>query len=340
MEAHGGAIAAGYSSSMRQSYKFNGRDSLTCKFVLAAYEIGTGNATRDGLRPITGVADQAACARLSLTDPRGYTVGGVDTPMAFISPAFDLLCSTFARYQVKGCRFHYCPQSGTNTTQRMVFAFAADPAHPLINATTAVTQAKLEAVTDSVPFAPWEQWSLDVTHSIDKKLMLFTYDGANGSSTEDRLERLSSFGVIGCQSSANGTATTGDVFGVLYMELTVEFRDFAPISVTRPTLAKRLAIKCVARYEDSKADRRSAPISRARQEDHSSQGTSPGEHDQGLDEGEADDWQQVAPYSKIEKALDKDNKLTADPQPVSVRLRSATDGSDFTTTRYLRRELQ
>ncbi len=238
-----GALAAGYSSSRRQSFTFNGSDSLRCKFSIAIYEIGAGAGTRDGLRGSAGVANQTANVRLSPTDPGGYTVAGAATQNAFLSPAPDLLFSAFARFRVESCVFRYCPQSGTNTTQRMVFAFAADPAHPLIDASAAVTQAKLEAVADSVPFAPWEEWELSVTHALDKKAWLYTYDTLSGSGTNDLIERFAAFGCIGCQSSANGTAVTGDVFGVLYMDLSVEFREFAPISTSTPTMVASLVDK-------------------------------------------------------------------------------------------------
>lgn len=218
---------------------------------LAIYEIGAGNATQDGLRGISGVGSQTSSARLGLTQQDGYKASGVGFLNNFLSPALDLEASSFTRYRCKRLRFQYCPQSGTNTTQRMVFAYANDPSHPLVTS-TAPSQAQLESVSDSIPFAPWKPWTMDVTKNLDTRTWLYTYDSTTvGTVQDNNLDRFNALGAIGCMASANGTVTTGDVFGVLYMIADLEFKEFCPISVTRPSLLRALAEKLL-----SHADRR------------------------------------------------------------------------------------
>jgi hypothetical protein len=232
-----GSIAAGYSSSKRQEMRFNGQSNLTLGFTLAAYDVGTGAATTDGLRGTAGVANQTSSAILALTTQVGYTAAGATTVNDFVGPGCDLLSSSFTRFRPKKLKFRYCPQSGTNTTQRMMFAYANDPVHPLIMSTTP-SQSKLESATDSVPFAPWEAWEMDVSRSLDKDTWLWVYDfNATATVGNAVLDRFNSLGSIGLMSSAAGTAGTGDVFGVLYVDAELEFKEFCPVSVTRPTLA-------------------------------------------------------------------------------------------------------
>jgi len=230
------SIAAGYSTSRKQKMLFNGKECLTLKFTSALYEIGAGNATTDGLRGVNGVASQTSAVSLSFVNPGGYTAAGASTSNPYLSPGPDLISSCFTRVTPKGLRFRYCPQSGTNTTNRMVFGFAADSSNPLV-ISTAPSQVRLEALADSRPFAPWEEWEMDVSYALDKKTKLYTSDQINTTSAQELVnDRLNSLGSIGCMSSAAGTATTGDVFGVLYADMELEFSEFCPISVTRPTL--------------------------------------------------------------------------------------------------------
>lgn len=245
-------MAAGYSSYRRQRTTFAGKENLPVKYSIAIYQIGTGAATIDGLRGSSGVANQTSCARLNLIDQYGYTVAGASTQNPFLSPEPDLLTSSFTRFRATSLRFRYEPQSGTDTQEQSVFAFAADPAHPLIN-TTSGTQAKLLSVADSIPFAPWRAWELDVSRSLDKNVWLWTSDLLTaGSTTNDQLERLNALGCIGCIASIAGTAGTGDVFGVLYMDITVEYKEFCPISVTRPSLIWNLVRKSLIHSPDFK----------------------------------------------------------------------------------------
>ncbi len=250
------SIDAGYSDSTRQTFTWGNKPVKQMEMILAAYEVGAGNATPDGLRPSTGVAQQCSYVTLGLTYQRGGTAAGASVVAPFLSPALDLEASSFTRFRVKKLRFKYCPQSGTNTTQRMVFAYANDPTHPLINTTTP-SQAQLESVSDSVPFAPWKPWEVDMSRNLDKTSWLYTYDTAQtGGATNDTLERFQSLGVIGLMASANGTAVSGDVFGVLYMIADLEFKEFCPISITRPALLRHLAAKMIEHAERREASAR------------------------------------------------------------------------------------
>jgi hypothetical protein len=62
------------------------------------------------------------------------------------------------------------------------------------------------------------------------------YNSFDGLASIGEGDRLNAFGSIGLMSSAAGTAVTGDVFGVLYLEAEIEFKEFDPVSVTRPAL--------------------------------------------------------------------------------------------------------
>lgn len=257
------SIPSGVSESMKQSFTWGGKPTKRMELRLAAYEIGAGASTTDGLRGISGVASQTSNVRLGLTTQAGYRAAGTNTTNEFLSPALDLEASSFTRFRCKRLRFQYCPQSGTNTTQRMVFAYANDPDHPLIN-TAVPSQAQLESVSDSIPFAPWKPWTLDVSSSLDKTSWLYTYDGAPSAGvTTDIVDRFNTIGVIGCMASANGTVTTGDVFGVLYIIADLEFKEFCPISVTRPALLRLLGEKLIfhARKREAQRERQNTDLS-------------------------------------------------------------------------------
>jgi hypothetical protein len=182
--------------------------------------------------------------RLSPTNPIGLnSATGTYGTAAFISPALDLLGSAFTRYRAKKCCFHYRPQSGTNSTQQMVLAFAADPCHPLISPSTPALPSNggLESLADSIPFAPWAAWDLDVSRKLSKE-WLYTQESTDGSTSGSPDNRFDSFGSIGCTVSTASTTTAAN-YGVLYMEFDLEFKEFCPISVTRPSMLRALVDK-------------------------------------------------------------------------------------------------
>ncbi len=82
---------------------------------------------------------------------------------------------------------------------------------------------------------------MDVTHALDDTLY-YTYDF--NASTTSATDRFSNFGVIACATSSVSQSSSL-IGGVLYMETEVEFVEFCPISVTRPTALASLGKKLV-----------------------------------------------------------------------------------------------
>lgn len=175
---------------------------------------------------------------LNLTHPLRLGVGGTAALDGFITPIFDLIASAFVRYRLKRLAFHYEPQAAATDAEQMVFAFAADPVHPVLWNSTIPTADSMLALADSRAFMPWEPWTMDVTSRVDTKTIMYTYsDPATTVGTFS--ERFSDFGVISCTGAklSQGAVASG---GVLYMETEIELMEFCPISVTRPAAAKHV----------------------------------------------------------------------------------------------------
>lgn len=248
VDKRGASVAgapAAVSEDIQQFTRFypgSSSESLTMHTCVAISELlrETSAAQGTGLLqpgPAAGISLQ-----LNLTQPALLTAAGAKNVVNYVSPVYDLIASAFARYRVKRCVFHYEPQSASTTPERMVFAFAEDPLHPVLWNATVPTQASLLALSDSVAFAPWRSWSMDVSGRLQDTLM---YTFSDPSTTVGVFnERFSDFGVISCMtSSVSGTNTP---CGVLYLELMVELVEFCPISVTNPSsvaaLMKRLSV--------------------------------------------------------------------------------------------------
>lgn len=232
------------SDMIRQHIQFSGTgDTLSLRGLIAVANVGTPAVSGEFAGMIDGNSEPVYSMRLSPTNPIGLSGIGTYINSAFISPALDLLGSAFTRYRAKQCKFFYRPQSGTDSTQQMVFAFAADPCHPLIAPATlaAPSVAGLESLADSIPFAPWAAWDLDVSRKLSKE-WLYTQESTDGSSSGSPDNRFDSFGSIGCVVSSASTSTAVN-YGVLYMEFDLEFKEFCPISVTRPSMLRALSKK-------------------------------------------------------------------------------------------------
>lgn len=212
--------------------------SLVMTSTAALYNIGavaTG-VLAAGLQ--NGSAVYGYSAQLNLTSPGGIDSAGAAVAMPAISPQWDLIASCFARYRVLGCEFEYYPQCSTSNPARLVFAYSSDPIHPLLFDATP-TVAEIESVADSIPFSPWAAWKMNVTSKVSKE-WFYTYDGlavAAPSSVNSYVERFASFGIVACACS---NAAAAEIDGLLYLTLKVEFCEFNPISVTRPSLLERL----------------------------------------------------------------------------------------------------
>lgn len=245
---------AAVSSFARQYVRFGGGkggEVLTmeaCLPILNVGQIATGTAgaapaiVGDGVTTFSGQSGQLGLTTFDVQD------SGLAVLSNYLSPVFDLIGSAFTRYRIRKCSFHYCPQaptSGGSVTgdPRYVFAFAEDPVHPLIW-DAAVSQDTLLALSDSIPFAPWCAWDMDVTSRLKDKDLLYTYDLSvvnPGSTGAD--QRFSNFGSIGVLADKNNGAGGTRIHGILYMCLGIDLEEFCPVTTTRPSLG--IAIKQV-----------------------------------------------------------------------------------------------
>jgi hypothetical protein len=183
---------------------------------------------------------------------------GVESSLQYISPVFKNLSANFVRYRVRRLMFHYTPQSTTTVNGRAVFAFADDPVHPIIvpglESSSSSTpsgvmlggvpsQESLLALGDSMAFAPWLPWSLDVSDRVKQNELYidggFGWQPAGTAPTPVEPYLVTSvsgftaalrqwgFGSIGIATST--TESTAFEAGVLWMELEVELIEFCPI---------------------------------------------------------------------------------------------------------------
>lgn len=177
----------------------------------------------------------------------------------YISPVFDLIGSCFVRWRVNGLKFHYTPQSTTTVQGRAVFAFAEDPLHPLLNrflsdagtnpklvSAVPPTQTILLALSDSMAFAPWLPWSMDLSSRVRQNELYttvqiefltetpnfapdFASDDVAGLAATMRQSALGCFSIV-----AETTEEVGYIGGVLWMELDFDLIEFCPTTETIP----------------------------------------------------------------------------------------------------------
>lgn len=173
--------------------------------------------------------------QLSVTNPTSLNRNNAKEEFEYVSPIWQMISTVFVKYRVVKCILHYMPQSTADEDARMVFAFAADPVHPLLWKKD-TTSRELLAVSDSVAFMPWKSWSMDVTSKLgSQEFYTYAYPEA-GSGVGSFVERFNDFGVIAATTS--GVLASGTIpkkSGVLYLESTIEFDEFCPISDERFT---------------------------------------------------------------------------------------------------------
>jgi hypothetical protein len=175
--------------------------------------------------------------QLNLTEPVALQPAGTAVSDEYVSPVFDLIASAFARYRVNKLVFHYEPQASATTSERLVFAFAEDPVHPLLWSNPVPGTSELLALADSIAFAPWRGWSMDVTSRLQNTLFYTFSDPTAAVSTF--ADRFSDFGVISLVGATpNGTGAIQ--CGVLYMEVDIELEEFCPIVSVSPSSAALL----------------------------------------------------------------------------------------------------
>lgn len=236
----GGAPVA-ISEDLQQFTRFSGsnRDNLrmhTCAAIAQiAREVADAGVGAAIVTPSS--TDGFVSMQLNLTQPSALSAIGGKVNVEYVSPVFDLIASAFVRYKITSLKFHYEPQSSATTGERLVFSFADDPMHPILWNSTVPSQARLLALSDSVAFAPWRSWSMDVTHRVRDQLF-YTFTDPS-TSVASFAERFSDFGVISCLTSQGDGGSTVPC-GVLYMETVVELVEFCPISVISPASASFL----------------------------------------------------------------------------------------------------
>ncbi len=245
-----GGAAVAVSRDLQQYTSFSAgrsRDSLrmrTCAAIAQIQRSTSATTVGCGLQLPSG--NQGTSLQLNLTQPALLQPTGTKSNEGFVSPVFDLIASAFVKYRVNSLRFHYEPQASATTTERLVFAFAEDPMHPLLWNATPPTSSSLLALADSEAFAPWRSWSMDVSHRVNNQEFYTLTDPS--TTVASFAERLSDFGVISCVTSS--VAGTSTICGVLYMEIEIELIEFCPISVTLPA-SKHLAKKFSAAASSS-----------------------------------------------------------------------------------------
>jgi len=194
-----------------------------------SYSGTASNMILNPVAPMSRVQDNVVAANTDVTLIR----------CNMISPALDLFASAFVRYRITGLKFCYEPQSSTTRVERCVFAYANDPVHPLIlEPQTTVNTDTLLALEDSIAFAPWLPWSLDCSRTCNKDLLYCSQTTYETTSTRNNPYsitdmRFTSFGSVACAVD-NRNLEDDQVFGVLYIELSIELFELNPISTTRP----------------------------------------------------------------------------------------------------------
>jgi hypothetical protein len=240
---------AGVSQDLQQFTRFypskngNGLRMHTCAPIVEV--LRTFNSTSGAAIFGAVSADGRLSMQLNLTQPATLTDAGTKTLDGFTSPVFDLIASAFVRYKIDRLVFHYEPQASATTEERLVFAYANDPNHPVLWSTTLPTTSSLLSLADSIAFVPWRAWSMDVSRKLQDQLF-YTY--SDPSTTVGSFpERFSDFGVFSILGSTDLVSSAK--CGVLYMEVELELFEFCPISVTRPSAALHLVRKLVDKTE-------------------------------------------------------------------------------------------
>jgi hypothetical protein len=241
--------AVSLSRKMKMSYAHvmvNGRPALRVTATVPICEIGNSGDTYLNALLIQS-ASQEYVSVVNLTPYQGqYAQNGAALAfgsMYWISPHVPLLALAFDRYRINELAFHYEPQSTAVVSDRMVFAWTDDPAHPFLSVpgshTNSATPTQLQTLvtSDSVAFMPWKEWSLNVPVQSDIK---YLYHQPSVEVEGTSLDRFSNFGSMSCVASTQGAGAI--IYGVLYASICIDFIDPVPIvsTVTIPALLSSL----------------------------------------------------------------------------------------------------
>jgi len=217
-------VGAAVSSSIRSTYSFGPGSkpgSLRMNYRVPLVQLGNdGTAGLGILRP-----DGFYCSSVGV---HADCIDNQNTVFNYWqSPAVNLIAESFSRYKNLGLTLEYCPQSTTVVADRLVLGFSSDPDHPLLFPSTTTTE--LLALSDSVPFAPWNEFRMPVHVDSTEK-----YIASVSSTALDTTERrLTAMGILGCTALTSVTAPA--VYGVLYATGSVEFLDLNPLVVVTGT---------------------------------------------------------------------------------------------------------
>jgi len=235
------SAAVAVSNDLQQFVKFSaGRKDSTLRVhaQIPLYQISSNSTA--GSTPQIGsfLANGVNYAHLALNPLYGLNnpVGApFETAVSYLSPVTNLLGATFVRYQIHKLKFCYEPQSSTTVNDRLVFAFAEDPDHPLIRVEDNLTQDDLLSLSTSIAFAPWRSWEMDVSSTIKQDLM-YVYDESSQTTN-----RFAFYGIMGCVSSFIPTTddTPATVYGILYGNITIDFVEFCPVTTSQVGLTRR-----------------------------------------------------------------------------------------------------
>jgi len=256
---------AGVSTNRRMTLSYSsgmvgGRSSLKISACVPLCEVGN-DAFNNGLFiQHSTTAFYASTAQLDPTAIPNTLSASATTPIPvaasnWISPHVPLLSVAFDRYRITGLTFHYEPQSTTTVADRLVFAWTDDPVHPFLSPFSGLVPPQLDLLVtqDSMAFAPWKPWSLQLPVSSEPKY-LYQPD-SSGPSVSDR---FSAFGCFSCVGSAAPSSQI--LYGILYASVQMEFFDPVPI-VAAPVLSNFLSHRARFRKPESKEEKKEDSLS-------------------------------------------------------------------------------
>jgi hypothetical protein len=238
-----GTVAAGYSSSLRNIVRFgrgSTEDSMRVEFCVPVCQIGnSGTSGNYALKYADGTFNS-----LAGLVPSGLSPTWDHSLVYWQNSAINSISQAFSRYTTRKLRFEYRPQSTSTQADQLVFGFSSDPLNPLLGYTLGATTAdNLLGLSESIPFAPWNAWTLPVRHdSAMKYISQADLEGGSGGTAEARLTMSGSFGCV-----AENTAIVAPVtYGVLYLCGEFDFHDLNPIVLLSGSDPGRQRVKKIA----------------------------------------------------------------------------------------------
>lgn len=224
------------SGTLQQKVEFRAGNKPGNLIVRARLPLISVCGATESSYPTGGIRSPSSNTALNflLLSPRDLVnVGALgDYHLPWINPVLPLMSSAFTRYRINKLVFEYMPQVEATRRGRLVFAYADDPVHPLLYSnSTDDHESRCLAVSDSIAFAAWTNWTLDVSKNVRNNI-LYVADPYSAIGTE-QTNRFSHFGIINIYTSPEaGVATTPEEFGILYVDIEVELMEFCPIART------------------------------------------------------------------------------------------------------------